>query len=202
MLQRLDVIVNLDGPELPMEYVNLFAKQTNFMMLLKDVAVLLDGVKTVEFVDNAQLELLLLTISVSALMLTAYLLLINGFVLLAKLILHPILKRMYVYVNLDSLLKIQLVLLIVKIQKSLILQEMDVNVNLDGPKVLMEFVLLIVLSIKFGMEKYAIVLLDGVKTAESVDNAQPVLLLLIIFVSAQMLHNISLLINGLVKLVS
>lgn len=59
MLQRLDVIVNLDGLELPMEYVNLFVKQTNSMMLLKDVAVLLDGERTVEFVDNAQLVQLL-----------------------------------------------------------------------------------------------------------------------------------------------
>lgn len=59
MLQRLDVIVNLDGLELPMEYVNLFVKQMNSMMLLKDVAVLLDGERTVEFVDNAQLEQLL-----------------------------------------------------------------------------------------------------------------------------------------------
>lgn len=59
MLQRLDVIVNLDGLELPMEYVNLFVKQMNSMMLLKDVAVLLDGERTVEFVDNAQLVQLL-----------------------------------------------------------------------------------------------------------------------------------------------
>lgn len=202
MLQRLDVIVNLDGLELPMEYVNLFVKQMNSMMLLKDVAVLLDGERTVEFVDNAQLEQLLLIISVSAQMLIVYLLLINGFVLLVKPILHPIHKRMSVFVNQDLLLKIQLVLLIVKILKLLMLQEMHVNVNLDGLKMLMEYVLLTVLLMKYGMEKYAIVLPDGERTVESVDNVQLELLLLIIFVYAQMLHNILLLINGLVKLVS
>lgn len=202
MLQRLDVIVNLDGLELPMEYVNLFVKQMNSMMLLKDVAVLLDGERTVEFVDNAQLEQLLLIISVSAQMLIVYLLLINGFVLLVKPILHPIHKRMSVFANQDLLLKIQLVLLIVKILKLLMLQEMHVNVNLDGLKMLMEYVLQTVLLMKYGMEKYAIVLPDGERTVESVDNVQLELLLSTIFVYAQMLHNISLLINGLVKLVS
>lgn len=202
MLQRLDVIVNLDGLELPMEYVNLFVKQMNSMMLLKDVAVLLDGERTVEFVDNAQLVQLLLIISVSAQMLIVYLLLINGFVLLVKPILHPIHKRMSVFANQDLLLKIQLVLLIVKILKLLMLQEMHVNVNLDGLKMLMEYVLLTVLLMKYGMEKYAIVLPDGERTVESVDNVQLELLLSTIFVYAQMLHNISLLINGLVKLVS
>lgn len=202
MLQRLDVIVNLDGLELPMEYVNLFVKQMNSMMLLKDVAVLLDGERTVEFVDNAQLEQLLLIISVSAQMLIVYLLLINGFVLLVKPILHPIHKRMSVFANQDLLLKIQLVLLIVKILKLLMLQEMHVNANLDGLKMLMEYVLLTVLLMKYGMEKYAIVLPDGERTVESVDNVQLELLLSTIFVYAQMLHNISLLINGLVKLVS
>lgn len=202
MLQRLDVIVNLDGLELPMEYVNLFVKQMNSMMLLKDVAVLLDGERTVEFVDNAQLEQLLLIISVSAQMLIVYLLLINGFVLLVKPILHPIHKRMSVFVNQDLLLKIQLVLLIVKILKLLMLQEMHVNANLDGLKMLMEYVLLTVLLMKYGMEKYAIVLPDGERTVESVDNVQLELLLSTIFVYAQMLHNILLLINGLVKLVS
>lgn len=202
MLQRLDVIVNLDGLELPMEYVNLFVKQMNSMMLLKDVAVLLDGERTVEFVDNAQLEQLLLIISVSAQMLIVYLLLINGFVLLVKPILHPIHKRMSVFANQDLLLKIQLVLLIVKILKLSMLQEMHVNVNLDGLKMLMEYVLLTVLLMKYGMEKYAIVLPDGERIVESVDNVQLELLLSIIFVYAQMLHNISLLINGLVKLVS
>lgn len=202
MLQRLDVIVNLDGLELPMEYVNLSVKQMNSMMLLKDVAVLLDGERTVEFVDNAQLVQLLLIISVSAQMLIVYLLLINGFVLLVKPILHPIHKRMSVFANQDLLLKIQLVLLIVKILKLLMLQEMHVNVNLDGLKMLMEYVLQTVLLMKYGMEKYAIVLPDGERTVESVDNVQLELLLLIIFVYAQMLHNILLLINGLVKLVS
>lgn len=135
-------------------------------------------------------------------MLIVYLLLINGFVLLVKPILHPIHKRMSVFVNQDLLLKIQLVLLIVKILKLLMLQEMHVNVNLDGLKMLMEYVLLTVLLMKYGMEKYAIVLPDGERTVESVDNVQLELLLLIIFVYAQMLHNILLLINGLVKLVS
>lgn len=79
---------------------------------------------------------------------------------------------------------------------------MHVNVNLDGLKMLMEYVLLTVLLMKYGMEKYAIVLPDGERTVESVDNVQLELLLLIIFVYAQMLHNILLLINGLVKLVS
>lgn len=84
MLQRLDVIVNLDGLELPMEYVNLFVKQMNSMMLLKDVAVLLDGERTVESVDNVQLELLLSIIFVYAQMLHNISLLINGLVKLVS----------------------------------------------------------------------------------------------------------------------